>query len=115
MQRFTLEDREIGEYVTPAGSRLIPSTLPAMRDPAVYADPDRYDNRRTDHPRAHMAFGAGPHRCLGEARARAELQEGPAAQAERRPQLRPIGAPFVISGHSGIRRVSELRVGWSVS
>jgi len=44
-----------------------------MRDPGQYVDPDRFNIRRTDHPRRHWVFGLGVHRCLGEILARAEL------------------------------------------
>jgi cytochrome P450 len=67
---FTCEDIEIGDYVVPRDRILSLSTLSAMRDPALYADPDSFNIRRTDHPRRHLVFGAGVHRCLGEALAR---------------------------------------------
>jgi len=63
--RFTLEDIEIDGYVVPRNSLLSLSTLSAMRDPGQYVDPDRFNIRRTDHPRRHLIFGLGVHRCLG--------------------------------------------------
>jgi cytochrome P450 len=111
--RFTLDDIEISGYLVPAGSVLSLSTLSAMRDPALYGDPDRFNIRRTDHPRRHMVFGGGAHRCLGEALARAELEEGLAALVERLPKLHLLGEPLRVSGHAGIRRISPMRVGWA--
>jgi cytochrome P450 len=111
--RFTLDDIEISGYLVPAGSVLSLSTLSAMRDPALYTDPDRFNIRRTDHPRRHMVFGGGAHRCLGEALARAELEEGLAALVERLPKLHLLGEPLRVFGHAGIRRISPMRVGWA--
>ena len=41
-------------------------------DPAEFPDPERFDLKREN--KAHFAFGAGPHRCLGSHLARIELQ-----------------------------------------
>jgi cytochrome P450 family 103 len=111
--RFTLGDIEIAGFVVPAGRMLSLSTLSAMRDPALYTEPDSFNIRRTDHPRRHLAFGSGPHRCLGEVLARAELEEGLAALVERFPELRLVGEAPKALGHVGIRRVSPMRVAWS--
>jgi cytochrome P450 family 103 len=111
--RFTMADIELAGYLVPAGSVLSLSTLSAMRDPALYTDPDRFNIRRTDHPRRHIVFGGGAHRCLGEALARAELEEALAALAERLPNLHLLNEPLRIFGHAGVRRVSGMRVGWA--
>jgi cytochrome P450 len=111
-RRFTLDDIQVGGYVVPAGRMLSLSTLSAMRDPALYSEPDSFNIRRNDHPRRHLVFGGGPHRCLGEMLARAELEEGLAALLEGFPNLTLVDPPKVF-GHSGIRRVSPMRVGWS--
>ena len=44
----------------------------ANRDAAVFADPFTFDLRRT--PNEHVAFGFGPHFCLGASLARLELR-----------------------------------------
>ena len=111
--RFTLEDIEIGGYLVPRNNILSLSTLSAMRDPSQYADPDRFNIRRTDHPRRHLIFGLGVHRCLGEILARAELEESLTALVSRLPQLELKGKPPSLQGHGGIRRIDGMRVQWA--
>ena len=111
--RFTLEDIEIDGYVVPRNNILSLSTISAMRDPAQYADPDRFNIRRTDHPRRHLIFGLGVHRCLGEILARAELEESLAALASLLPHLELAGEPPSLQGHGGIRRIDRMRVQWA--
>jgi cytochrome P450 family 103 len=110
--RFTLEDIELDGWIVPRNRVLSLSTLSAMRDPQLYADPDRFDIRRNDHPRRHMIFGAGSHRCLGEALAKAELEEQLVALTSRIPQLQLVGDPPLIRGNGGIRSVRNMRVRW---
>ena len=110
--RLTLEDIEIQGYRVPSASILSISTISAMRDPAIYQDPDRFNIFRTDHPRRPMVFGAGVHRCLGETLALAELEETLAVLAERLPTLEIAGAAPAVEGSGGIRRVQEMLVRW---
>jgi cytochrome P450 len=111
--RFTVEDIEIDGYRVPRNSILSLSTLSAMRDPGQYVDPDRFNIRRTDHPRRHLVFGLGVHRCLGETLARAELEESLAALVSLLPQLELAGKPPSLQGHGGIRRIDGMRVQWA--
>ncbi len=107
--RVTLEDIELDGSVLPAGSPVSVCLASAMRDERVYADPFRFDIFRGDHPRWHPAFGTGEHRCLGEALARAELEECLAAIARLAPDTRLLRAP-VVRGLNGIRRIDQMRV-----
>ena len=110
--RFTLEEIEIDGCTVPRNVILSMSTLSAMRDPSLYADPDRFDISRTDHPRRPLVFGAGAHRCLGETLALLELEETLGAVAERLPNLEVLGDPPTVVGSGGIRQVSEMTVRW---
>ena len=60
---------------------VIPCVGQANRDPAVFKDPDQFDALRDRT--AHLAFGAGPHSCLGAAIARAETLAAVSALAGR--------------------------------
>jgi cytochrome P450 len=102
--RITGGDVEVDGTVIPAGKLVTLSTMSAMRDENVYHRPDTFDIHRTDLPRLHPVFGYGAHRCLGEALAKAELEESLSAITARIPGLN-MAAPPHIKGHFGVRRI----------
>ena len=71
--RIVTEDMEIAGVALPAGTAVSLISSVANRDPAAYAEPDRFDPHREGEP-AHFLFGAGPHYCLGASLARREMQ-----------------------------------------
>jgi cytochrome P450 family 142 subfamily A polypeptide 1 len=72
MSRTVTADVEIaGEPLHP-GDQLMLIYPSANRDEAVFADPFRLDVTREPNP--HLAFGFGPHFCLGASLARLELK-----------------------------------------
>src|SRR5690606_363327 len=70
--RTVLEDVEIGGKQVRRGQQVILLQGAANRDPAQYAEPDRFDLSRGD--RSHVSFGRGIHHCLGAPLARLEGQ-----------------------------------------
>jgi cytochrome P450 len=70
--RWVPEDVELYDQVIPAGAAMLCLVASANRDEREYDDPDRFDIHRTiGH---HLAFGYGPHFCLGAALARLEAR-----------------------------------------
>jgi cytochrome P450 family 103 len=110
--RIALEDIEIGGHIVPEGSVLLFSVISALRDPEVYKNPDAFDIHRTDHPKWHPIFGAGAHRCLGEALARAELEEALVAIAKLAPNTKLVGSPPKLS-FIGLGQVDQMQVAFA--
>lgn len=87
--------------------------LPAADlDPKEYAKPDSYDLNREN--KVHIAFNAGPHRCLGSHLARVELQVIYEVLMARLPTFRldPQRPPTFHCGH--VVGVDSLHLLWDV-
>ncbi|NUP53372.1 MAG: cytochrome P450 [Catenulispora sp.] len=83
--RIAMEDLEIAGVPIRRGEAVFASLPSANHDPAVFRDPEVLDFRRAHNP--HLAFGHGPHVCLGAHLARLELQVALAALLEAFPDL----------------------------
>lgn len=82
VSRQPTRDVEIAGYPLPAGTVMTLCLGSANRDETVFEDPDRYDlHRKNAHD--HLAFAEGPHRCLGEHLARAEVMAAMNALLDR--------------------------------
>lgn len=71
----------------PEGGMLTCMLGSANRDERAFEDPDRFDPARGG-PAPHVAFGEGPHRCLGEPLARLEVTVALNALLDRLEDLR---------------------------
>jgi cholest-4-en-3-one 26-monooxygenase len=72
MARTTTREIELDGVVVPAGSKVVLLYESANFDGGHFGDPDTFDVARS--PNEHLAFGFGPHVCLGASLARMELQ-----------------------------------------
>jgi cytochrome P450 len=92
--RVTTQDVEIAGQLIPAGALVQVMVAVADRDPAPHPDPDVIDFSRQER---NLAFGGGPHRCLGSHLARMEMRVAIEEWHRRIPeyQLAPGPAPRV--------------------
>lgn len=96
----------------PAGSTVITNLGSANRDSCAFADAaDMVLDRR---PNPHLAFGVGPHSCLGQALARVELQTVLAVLLDRLPTLELAVEPARLRRREGliVGGLAELPVRW---
>jgi cytochrome P450 len=84
--RWVTRDIDFHGVHLPAGSVLHICLGAANRDPARWERPDEYDIHRP--PKPTLAFGSGPHICIGMHVARAEMAVGIGALLDRLPNLR---------------------------
>ncbi|MET8146450.1 cytochrome P450 [Sphaerisporangium sp. NPDC005288] len=83
--RAAVRDVEIAGQLISAGDQVLFALAPANRDPDFVEDGDRLDVSRKPTP--HVAFGHGPHHCLGAPLARAEMALAFPALLRRFPDL----------------------------
>jgi cytochrome P450 len=71
-QRVCTRDTEIGGAVVPAGTTVLCGWASGNRDPRRWEEPDELRLDRADGAKHQLAFGRGPHLCLGAPLARLE-------------------------------------------
>jgi cytochrome P450 len=90
--RHAVADTMIGDQPVKKGDKIYLSYAAANRDPAVFADPHRFDITRANAKR-HLAFGAGPHICVGARLAKMQLKALLQQIVTRLPDYQLAGEP----------------------
>jgi cytochrome P450 len=103
--RIATRDTEIGGTKIVKGMVVRPSPQAANYDPEVFPDPLRFDIHR--NPRRILAFGAGPHHCIGNVLGRMALTIAIRRLLARFPRAR-LADPDFIPIYGGA--VGELRL-----
>jgi cytochrome P450 len=114
---FTVPPRRVAKDLEFMGVKMKADERAMMFLPAADLDPKEYADASTyklDRESAHIAFNAGPHRCLGSHLARVELQVLYEELLARVPQFRldPDKPPRFHGGH--VIGVDSLDLVWEV-
>ena len=101
---------EIGGQHIGEGEKVVVSFAAANRDESVFTEPGRFDIRR--HPNRHLAFGHGPHFCLGAQLARTQMRALFAEVLARTSTVSYAGQPSYLRSNFQ-RGVKELPIAWT--
>ncbi|WDV54636.1 cytochrome P450 [Streptomyces coeruleorubidus] len=91
--RYATEDIKMRDTLIPKGALVQISLTAANRDPEMFPDPDRMDVERPNVQATHLAFGLGPHYCIGAPLARLEMQIALTTLFGRHPGMTLVGEP----------------------
>jgi cytochrome P450 len=108
LARLVATDVDLAGKRLKQGDRVFAMMNAANRDPAAFADPDRFDVART--PNKHLTFAAGIHFCLGAPLARLEGQIAVAALLRRLGDLRLAAQELDWLDSMILRGVKSLKV-----
>lgn len=108
--RRVAKDTELGGWTLKADELLMIFLPGADLDPREFPNPEVYDLNRENN--VHIAFGVGPHRCLGSHLARVELQVIYEQMLSRLPLFR-LDPEKPVKFHAGnIIAIDSLPIRW---
>jgi cytochrome P450 len=110
--RIATTDTELGNVLVRAGDPVLCSRSSANRDETVFSRPDELDFTRDPNP--HVAFGYGPHFCLGANLARMELQVALGTIFSRLPGVHIAVREDSLTWHEGtvMRGLAAFPIAW---
>jgi hypothetical protein len=111
MRRTATTDVEIAGQQIAAGEKVIMYYGSANRDGAVFADPDRLDVERANADK-HVAFGYGPHTCIGKRVAQIQLEAVYRQMLGRFPDIRQAG-PSEVAPNNFVYAIKSLPVAFT--
>src|SRR5215469_2100477 len=110
--RIATTNVEVGDVMVRAGDPVLCSRTSANRDESVFSRADELDFERDPNP--HVAFGYGPHFCLGANLARMELQVALGTIFGRLPAVRLAVPEHALTWHNEtiMRGLAALPITW---
>jgi cytochrome P450 len=109
-RRTATVDVDVAGQRIAAGEKVVVSFASANRDESVFADPDRFDVDR--NAKAHLAFGHGPHFCLGAHLARVQMTALFTEVLGRTSSIEAAGEPAYLRSNFQ-RGVKRLPIRWT--
>lgn len=105
MRRTAMRDTELGGKAIRKGDKVVVFYPAGNRDPAAFADPDRFDIARP--VRQHLAFGSGTHVCVGSRLAEMQLRLAFAEMARHVRTFEIVGEPSRVRSNfiNGFKRL----------
>ena len=110
-RRTATRDCRVAGRPLRAGDRVVVYFASANRDERVFADPDRFDIGR--RPNDQLAFGHGPHFCIGAHLARRQMRAIFAAALDGLGEVEPAG-PVVRLRSNFQNGIKHLPIRWRV-
>ncbi len=111
MRRVALRDTSLRDRKILEGQSVVMVYASANRDEAVFDEPHRF--RADRQPNEHLAFGFGPHYCLGANLARMEIRVVLRKILQRLPDIRLAEEAQPVETRSAlIDGLDEMRVAW---
>ena len=111
-RRTATTDVDLSGVRIRAGDKVVVSFTSANRDESVFAEPHRFDVRRSPNP--HLAFGHGPHFCLGAQLARVQMRALFTELLRRTSALELDGPPALLRS-TFQRGVKRLPIRWAAA
>ena len=111
MKRIATQDVEVAGQTVSEGEKVIMWYAAANRDASVFPDPDRFDVGRANAEK-NIAFGFGPHICIGRLTAQMQLEESWHQILARFPDMRWSG-DIDIAPNNFVHAIRRLGVEWT--
>lgn len=108
MRRTATQDCEIAGQKIAEGEKVVMYYGSANRDESVFADAARFDIERTN-AKDHIAFGLGPHVCLGQRIANMQLEAAYRKILARFPDVRWTGE-IELAPNNFVHAISKLEI-----
>ena len=108
MRRTLTEDGELGGQTMAQGDKVVMYYPAANRDPAKFENPDKFDIERAN-AREHLAFGLGPHVCIGQRVANMQLESAFRNILQRFPDVRWTGESE-LAPNNFVHAISKLEI-----
>jgi cytochrome P450 len=108
-RRTATEDATLAGQLIRAGDKVVVYHASAHYDSRQFPDPFRFDITRS--PNDHLAFGQGPHLCLGAHFGRLQLRIFFQEFLTRLPQVQPAGEPTRLTSNF-INGITHLPLSW---